>query len=100
MRSEHVGANLQCESTLMNQRHNKGNWRILDQMTLLVQTFRELLDSIIQRALGLASSRALNNDVNLIFANAPFRQRRLEPEPLHEVQHCVTGLGGILNVVA
>jgi hypothetical protein len=69
-------------------------------MTLLVQTFRELFDSIIQRALSPASGRALNNDVNLIFANASFRQRRLEPEPLDEFQHCVAGLGGILNVVA
>ena len=73
---------------------------ILGQKTLLVQTFRELLDSIIQRALSLASSRALNNDVNLILANASFRQRRLEVEPLHEVQHCVAGFGGVRNVVA
>ena len=69
-------------------------------MTLLVQTFREPLDSIIQRALSLASSRALNNDVNLILANTSFRQRRLKPKPLHQVQHCVAGLGGIRNVVA
>ena len=26
MRSEHVGANLQCGSTSMNRKHNKGNY--------------------------------------------------------------------------
>jgi hypothetical protein len=81
----------------MNRKHTKGNYYYIDG---LVQTFRELLDSIIQRPFGLASSRALNNDVNLILTDTPFRQRRLEPEPLHEVQHCVACLGRVRNVVA
>jgi hypothetical protein len=73
---------------------------VIGQMKLLVQTFRKLLDSVIQRSLRLAPSRALNNNVNLILTHAPFRQRRIEPQPLHEVQHRVAGLGGVCDVIA
>ena len=67
--------------------------------TTLVQTFSELLDSFVCWALRLAASSPLHDNIDLIFTNTLFRQRRLQTQPLHEIQHRVAGFVGVRDVV-
>jgi hypothetical protein len=67
---------------------------------LLVQTFGQLFDGFVDWALGLASSRPPDDNVNLILTHSLLGQRRLQPETLHKVQDGVAGFVRVRDVVA
>jgi hypothetical protein len=66
----------------------------------LIQTFGQVLDSVINRPLGLAPGRPFHDNLQLVRADAPLRKRRLQAQPLHEVRHGVASCDGVGDVVA